>query len=488
VDVDQTARRRLSAADLPLLLILSAAAGLRIVFLNHPLRYDEALTFVGYAAHPLSFALTTYSAPNNHLFHTLLVHLTTLLGTQYNEVLIRLPAFAAGMALIPATYALGRRLYCHEVGLIAAALAAVSPPLIEYATNARGYSLVALCFVLLWLVATDLIRQPRARNWFWFVVIAVIGLYTIPTMLYGFAVVVVWLALSRRDRLRPLLIACGLTTAITLLLYLPVFLVSGIDAVVANQFVAPLPANGFGEALWRSLVTTGETWTRYQPPLITALLIGGLLAAPLATAPSVALARYFHRRAAVYPIPALAVALIVCGAMVLVQRVAPYPRVWLFLLPITLISGAAGWVFLLRLKPRGAAALAFALCLVLSVNLPFQSGINPLDEAGTEYNAEDTALFVKAFVQNDPRSVEVLPVSETLLFYFRKHGVPTSLFPQRLDQLDADVLLIMVNTTQYSIERLTDLLRQYGADFSDYGDPQLVQAYPYAQVYLLMHK
>ena len=477
MDVDQTARRRLSTADLPLLLILSAAAGLRIVFLTHPLRYDEALTFVGYAAHPLSFALTTYSAPNNHLFHTLLVHLTTLFGTQYNEVLIRLPAFAAGMALIPATYALGHRLHRHEVGLIAAALAAVSPPLIEYATNARGYSLVALCFVLLWLVATDLIRQPRARSWFWFVVIAVIGLYTIPTMLYGFAVVVVWLALSRRDRLRPLLIACGVTAAITLLLYLPVFLVSGIDAVVANQFVAPLPANGFGEALWRSLVTTGETWTRYQPPLITVVLIVGLLVALV-----------FQRRAAVYPIPALAVALIVCGAMVLVQRVAPYPRVWLFLLPITLISGAAGWVSVLRLKPRGAAALAFALCLILSVNLPFQSGINPLDEAGTEYNAEDTALFVKAFVQNDPRSVEVLPVSETLLFYFRKHGVPTSLFPQRLDQLDADVLLIMVNTTQYSIERLTDLLRQYGADFSAYGDPQLVQTYPYAQVYLLRHK
>ena len=86
----------------PLLIICVIGVTLRLALLNQPMRYDETLTFIGYASRPLWQALTDYSAPNNHLFHTLLVHLTTLFGTQYSEWMIRVPAFAAGAAVIPA--------------------------------------------------------------------------------------------------------------------------------------------------------------------------------------------------------------------------------------------------------------------------------------------------------------------------------------------------------------------------------------------------
>ena len=53
------------------------AIGLRLAFLNQPMRYDEALTFNEFASRPLYYALSFYPDPNNHLLNTLLVHFTS---------------------------------------------------------------------------------------------------------------------------------------------------------------------------------------------------------------------------------------------------------------------------------------------------------------------------------------------------------------------------------------------------------------------------
>ena len=60
------------------------------------MRFDEAFTFLRFASQPLLEGLTTYAEPNNHLFHTLLVHISTsLFGDQ--PWAIRLPALLAGV-------------------------------------------------------------------------------------------------------------------------------------------------------------------------------------------------------------------------------------------------------------------------------------------------------------------------------------------------------------------------------------------------------
>lgn len=50
---------------------------IRLRFLFQPMRYDEAFTYVRYASKPLYRGLSDYSFPNNHIFHTLLVHIST---------------------------------------------------------------------------------------------------------------------------------------------------------------------------------------------------------------------------------------------------------------------------------------------------------------------------------------------------------------------------------------------------------------------------
>src|SRR5205085_519782 len=76
---------------LPLLLVTALAAGARLLYLFQPMRYDEAVTHGGYAANPIYLLLCKYDFPNNHVFHSLCVHLTCRLFGD-DPWAIRLPA------------------------------------------------------------------------------------------------------------------------------------------------------------------------------------------------------------------------------------------------------------------------------------------------------------------------------------------------------------------------------------------------------------
>jgi hypothetical protein len=82
---------RINKLALGSVLLLSCA--LRLLYLNQPMRPDEAAT-VYYAKNPdIFFTLSNYSLPNNHLLHTLLVYLSINLFGTTAEWVARLPAF-----------------------------------------------------------------------------------------------------------------------------------------------------------------------------------------------------------------------------------------------------------------------------------------------------------------------------------------------------------------------------------------------------------
>ena len=159
---------------------------------------DEAASFIYYASHPLSIIVTIYGSPNNHILHSILMHAAyRIFGSA--EWALRLPAFLAGMAIVPLTYLAARNLPREKAlptrgALIAAALAASAPVLIDYSTDARGYTLLC-CFVLICTIAV-------ARGaWRTFAISAALGFYTLPVMLYPFLMLVVW---GRRKAIVPI--------------------------------------------------------------------------------------------------------------------------------------------------------------------------------------------------------------------------------------------------------------------------------------------
>ncbi|HOF19108.1 MAG TPA: hypothetical protein PK082_09370, partial [Phycisphaerae bacterium] len=330
------------------------AAWLRVEHLMHPMRYDESFSLLMFAAPDDPGRWFHYLAPNNHVLHTLAVHLSV---SRFGLLppAVRLPALLAGVLLVPSAASLARRVSGSAVaGLIVAALTGASSLLVEYSVNARGYAMVCLAGVWMARFTADLFRDARRIGpWIGWILAGAAGAFTIPIMVYPAGILLLALAaqlgLCRADRavrrkiaLR-LVVAVAATAALTALAYLPVIEVSGLEALVANRFVSPQPLGEVAAALPGVAGQTLRDWFRDGSWAWAALVGAGVVGS---------LVEAVRRRAVLWALPALAAVLLPAAA--LAQRVVPFPRVWLFALPWTLALSACGAMVLVRLLPRPA--------------------------------------------------------------------------------------------------------------------------------------
>lgn len=385
-----------------------AAVGIRSAFLSQPMRYDEALTFNEFASRPLYYGLSYYPDPNNHLLNTLLMHVGyVVLGNQ--PWVLRLPAFVAGVLLAPATLALTWQLFEPRAAVLAATLVAVSSYLVEYSTNARGYTLQALSFVvLLGLVIFGACRGSLSALLL-VALVSALGVFAVPTMLYGVVIAATWLLVElRRQPASPIhptqLAAVGLIFGLVVALaYLPVSIVSGPDKLAFNRFVVPLDLGELAIQLPASLRRTFELWNRDIPlPLAAVLAVGFVLASPR--------------------VPLAVISFGVCLAFILLQRVAPFERVWLFLLPLYFAIASGG---LARFVDGRWLALAFGA--VLGFFTVTSGSILSSSETGVFPDAEAVAHTLAPRLMPDDAVVTQVPASlPELQYYFPRSGVPTS--------------------------------------------------------------
>jgi hypothetical protein len=415
-------------AELAVVALLTlAGAALRARYLSQPMRYDEAFTYLAYASQPLAKGLARYDYPNNHLFHTLLVHATTtVLGN--HPWSIRLPAYTAGVALVPAWWWAVRGMYPGAAGMLTAGLVAGSSPLVEFSTNARGYVLVALDCALLVGVGTALLRRATPLGWAGFAILIALGLWTIPAALFSVGAVTAWLGLETLVRRPPcgrarFLLGLALTLVaaggLTVVLYLPVLRGWGVHAVVGNRFVAPLGRQELFHRLPSSLTATWHLAIRDAPQALVLLLLAGV---------ALGLAR--HRRLGAQQVPLLPVTLVWCAGLVLVQRVIPFTRVWLFLFPMTFGTAAAGLAVLLPRRGRalGAPLAAAALLAALAVTTVASRGVLRSPETGTLRAAAPMAAILRDRLGHGDAIVAALPANEPLAYYLDREGIPPDRF------------------------------------------------------------
>lgn len=465
----------------------------RLSFLSAPILYDEAYTFTQYASKPLYVGLTDYSAPNNHLFHTSLVHVAyRLLGNE--PWMIRLPALVAGIFLIPAAYWTTRLIYNRHAALLTAACVACSAPLVRYSVLARGYSVLCLIFMLLLGVAARLQGGAGKKRWLLFSVLAALGFYTIPVMLYPFGMVVVWLILSivfdHRGEGSTLSVAglmgsLAMVGVLTFALYLPVFVMSGFQTVFANDMVSPKSWGLLATKLPASLGSIWGDWNKEIPYWLSGGLLFGFV-----------ISLIFHRRLSPYRVPVLAGGILWIIPAVLVQRVIPPVRAWLFLLPLYFAMASAGLGAVVEGATAKLGRMRVAAIPVLSITLAVLmarevSQVKYIyDPIGTLWEGEQIALFLKDYLE--PGDKVVVPhASAVMLYYFILHGVPTEYLEQGPNRGSRIVLVVCE-----SKGRLEDNLRRQGASlrermdalFPDFGPPQQLRRYEFSTVYELRRK
>lgn len=469
-------------------LILLFGIFVRLRYLGQPIRYDEAFTYIQYATKPLYLSLSDYSYPNNHLFHTLLVHIITQLGG-VTPWAIRIPAFTAGIALIPATYLAITDYYDRYVGLLTACLVSLSSLLIEYSTNARGYTIIALIFILLLKLHCYLIHTNNLLGWLLYIAFLTIGFYTIPIMLYPFAVLtsIFWFSAAAqplfkcKQLLRSWLVSTAASGTLTVLLYTPVVVTSGIKTLVANRFVTALSWDQFTTRIFPSLSVLWDLWHRDIPNFLCPVLVGGLV---------IALFRKRHTTSKRGP---LAIATVVgVVPVVLIQRVVPFPRVWLFLYPLYIAMSASGILFivrfvtrLVRLKSRHfdlfVSLLVCVLSLLLATSVIKHGSILRSLETGTLRDAKAISVLLIDKLRSTDKVVALTPSDAPLMYYFSTYNVAMNRVS--LDAKDAQCVYLVVNKDHQ--QTFEEIALVSGISASSIVSQNLVASFDSADVYVV---
>ncbi|MBN1135659.1 MAG: glycosyltransferase family 39 protein [Anaerolineae bacterium] len=229
----------------PLLAIVGGGFALRLIALGQrAMWYDEAFAVL-YAEKP--FATMLYgtvtqvggAAADVHplFFYTLLHGWMEAVGQ--SPIAVRMLPVLLGTATVAMIYLLARRLFGHQVGLVAAAIAAIAPFQIYYSQEARMYALLGL---------------------------------STATMTYFFARA--WTGNRWLDWL-----AFGFFGAVTLYAHnLGIMFVAGLDLWIAWMWLTQAPHVSGGQEAWR--------WRRLREVILSHLLMIGLFAPWLAIVPS----------------------------------------------------------------------------------------------------------------------------------------------------------------------------------------------------------
>jgi uncharacterized membrane protein len=318
---------------------------MRIIDINQSIAYDEAYTFIHFASRAFKHILADYSAPNNHIFHTMLVGIAyRLFGGQ--PWVLRLPAFMAGILMIPAMYLTARRFLSSSQALAASALIAVTHSFINYSVNARGYTLLFLLTLLLTNFAGILVIRQSKAALVAFTLTAALGFYTIPIFLYPMAGICLWVFATylvtseswqiKSHKLAVFLGICLLSVLLTIILYSPVIIFgSGFSSLVSNEIVKSLNWSTFLENLDPRLLKAWNKWMMGVNSNIENLFSGSFL-----------LSLFLYRKVSNQKLPMQVFLALGAAFVVVIQRVTPLPRIWLYLEVFYLMFAAAGLVWL----------------------------------------------------------------------------------------------------------------------------------------------
>jgi hypothetical protein len=257
---------------------------LRALVVGQPAVYDELYLYRIVHDHGLGHVITvvhdTESTPP--LYFLLAWVSDQILSDGF--LAIKLPSLLLGTATVPLIYLLGVRTVGRTAALLGAALFALAPFDIFYATEGRAYATIAFLSVASTLALLRMLEDGRRRWVLAFCAATLALLYTHYTAVFVLGTQLVWALLTHRDKARRLLVAHAVV-ALAYIPWIPSFVFqshdSAADRVEALYKLTPASyVRGLGQAWFgHPFVPLRHIPGRFGAGLIGVGLVGSAVAA-----------------------------------------------------------------------------------------------------------------------------------------------------------------------------------------------------------------
>lgn len=259
------------------LLLVLVGAALRAWMLFLPITHDEAFAWAWYASRPTGFIISEYSHPANQVLHTLLSKWsTTLFGL--HEITLRLPAYLAGVLMMPMAYVFVRSLFNRYIALLTLALLASSGGLIEYSALARGYSIGWATFLAALMLGRHFNKTANPVSALLMALVLALGMWAEPSTVFSALTVFLWVlgsaVLGDKETVGIKLPRLGMSflafILLTILCYAPVVAVHGVDMLFEHMpggvEARETFRSGYQDStfdLWAYVNDTAATWLSF---------------------------------------------------------------------------------------------------------------------------------------------------------------------------------------------------------------------------------
>ena len=415
-----------------ILAIFAVGICLRAYFLGQPMRYDESANFLNNVNRSLPF-LFLYHSVNNQVLHTLLVKISTLLLGSF-PASIRVPAFLSGLVSIPLIFVLCRTVIRGKSGILATIGMSIAPFMVFYSTNARGYSLLVLLTLFLALAGIVYINRPSFTGCFVISLIAALGILTIPTMLFPYTGIYLWLVSLLFIKRIPVKIifyefiipVSAITFFLTLVFYTPTIIASGgVDSIIKHSEIQPLQWKTFSNQIPPHFLFVFSRFTRDVPHSF--LLLSGVL---MLTGILGAFKRHNWELLLILPTMLLG-----SGLVFFLKQSIPYPRTWIYLIPFILIISDSGLTYFFeRISSRFQSIVTTLIILfgvIFAFSLMSRETIAKYPDTGSFPEAQYIARYMKPRINKDDTVHTLIPADYPLRYYFMHYGIDEQIWESK---------------------------------------------------------
>lgn len=206
-----------------------------------PLTLDEPQTYYEFIKPPFWEALALYPYPNNHVLSSVISNITNEIPGLDLLFKIRIPVLIISLLTWVFAYRFMRKYYSESLALFVVAIGSVVATNLQHAYIARGYAYVMFFVVIGVYAAFNIVKNGnRKRDWLAFVLSSVFGAWTMPSYLYPFLSISIFIFIYNYKRVKTQILYSALVGVLVLILYSPILVVTGLDGLTSNEFVATI--------------------------------------------------------------------------------------------------------------------------------------------------------------------------------------------------------------------------------------------------------